>query len=101
MNRKGHTSMKKTFLLLCLSAILLAATTYTQRSLNQSWKLDNASIGEELDPISGKWEVITAPKINMPVLTQSVKYADYPKVLFKDHDYYDFDVSTKLYISSE
>src|SRR5205085_4966326 len=93
--------MRKIFFLIGLPFLLMAATTYQTRTVNQSWKLDTPSINDQLDPISGKWEVINSTKVNLPVLTQSVKYADFPKVLFKDHDFYDFDATAKVYISSE
>src|SRR4029453_5543307 len=65
------------------------------------WKFDAPEVLEQLDPISGIWQVVTPPKLNLALLTQSVKYADFPKVLLKNNQYYDFDAITRLYISSE
>jgi hypothetical protein len=81
--------------LLCVGAV------YPSRFVSQTWKFDNQVIVDQMSPISGAWEIITPPKLNQPVLSQSVKYADYPKVLMKDRDYYDFELSTKIYLSSE
>ena len=92
--------MKKAALLLLITLTLLAAT-YTPRSVSQNWKFDSPTSLDQLDPISGKWEIVTPPKLNQPLLSQSVKYADFPKVLVKDKDYYDFDSSVRLYVSSE
>jgi len=91
---------KKILLLLFLLPLLLGAT-YVSKSVEQSWELNKPEIMDHLDQLSGKWEVATAPKLNAPFLTQEVKYADFPKVLIKDKDFYDFEVSTRLYISSE
>lgn len=93
--------MKTKLILIFLSLLLTAAVTYQNRTISQSWKLDNAQIMDQLDPISGRWDITTPEKLNQPVLTQFVKYADFPKVLFRDHEYYDFDAAVKLYISSE
>jgi hypothetical protein len=92
--------MKKCFWI-ALVPLLLVAASYQSRFVSQTWKFDNPAVVDQLGPISGAWEIITPPKINQPVLTQTVKYADYPKVLVKDRDYFDFEVSTKIYISSE
>lgn len=93
--------MKMKLILLCLSLFLTAAITYQGRTVTQSWKLNSTEILDQLDAISGRWDIVTPEKIDEPVLSQFVKYADFPKVLFRDHEYYDFDVTTKLYISSE
>jgi Domain of Unknown Function (DUF1080). len=92
--------MKKVACLLLISACLIAAT-YQPRSIEQNWKFDSPATLDLLDPVSGKWEIVTPPKLNQPFLSQSVKYADFPKVLLKDKDYYDFDATVKLYVSSE
>ena len=92
--------MKKCFWIVALP-LLLCGATYQARLVSQNWKFDNPAIVEQLNPISGAWEVITPPKLNLPVLSQSVKYADYPKVLIKDRDYFDFELSTRIYISGE
>ncbi|MCI0411537.1 hypothetical protein L0222_01915 [bacterium] len=92
--------MKKRFWI-ALVPLLFVAATYQSRFVNHTLKFDNPAVTDLLSPISGAWEVVTPPKINQPVLSQSVKYADYPKVLMKDRDYFDFEVSTKIYISSE
>lgn len=92
--------MKK-LTLVCLCLMMTAAITYQSRTNTQTWKLDTPDVLDQMDAISGKWEVITPEKLNQAVLTQSVKYADFPKTLFRDHDFYDFDSTVKLYISSE
>jgi Domain of Unknown Function (DUF1080) len=92
--------MKKGFWV-ALLPLLLLGIGYQSRLVSQNWKFDNPAIVDQLSPISGAWDIITPPKLNLPVLSQSVKYADYPKVLMKDRDYFDFEVSTKVYISSE
>jgi hypothetical protein len=92
--------MKKCFWIALLPLILLGAT-YQSRFINQNWKFDNPGIEEQLSPVSGAWAIITPDKLKQPVLSQKVKYADYPKVLLKDHDYFDFELSTKIYLSSE
>lgn len=81
--------------------LLSVGFVYQPRDVNQSWKFDVPEVLEQLDPISGMWQVVTPPKLNLPLLTQSVKYADFPKVLLKNNNYYDFDAITRLYISSE
>ncbi len=86
---------------IALLPLLFCGATYQSRLVSQNWRFDNPVIVEQMSPISGAWDVITPPKLNIPVLTQSVKYADYPKVLMKDRDYFDFEVSTKIYLSSE
>jgi len=91
--------MNKYFVLFV--ALFLAGATYTSRPVQKNWQFTSTDILDQLDPLSGKWEVVTPPKLNQPLLSQSVKYADFPKVLLKDRDYYDFEVKTKLYISSE
>src|SRR3990172_2890691 len=91
--------MNKSFVLFV--ALFLAGATYTSRPVQKNWQFTSTDILDQLDPLSGKWEVVTPPKLNQPLLSQSVKYADFPKVLLKDRDYYDFEVKTKLYISSE
>jgi len=92
--------MKKTGVLAALALSLLAAT-YSSTFTNQKWKFDNPSVLDQMEPLSGKWEIVTPPKLNLPLLVQSVKYADFPKVLLKDNNYFDFDISTKMYISNE
>jgi len=92
--------MKKYFVLLLLSLLLLAAT-YTPRTVSQNWKLNTPETLELLDAVSGKWEIATLSKVNQPFLSQKVRYADFPKALIKDKDYYDFDASVRLYLSSE
>jgi hypothetical protein len=92
--------MKRWFLI-ALLPLLLCGATYQSRFLSQNWKFDNSAIAEQLSPISGAWDVITPSKLNVPVLTQSIKYADYPKVLIKDRDYFDFELVTRVYVSSE
>jgi hypothetical protein len=81
--------------------LLSAGFVYQPKEVNQSWKFDVPEVLEQLDPISGIWQVVTPAKLNLPLLTQSVKYADFPKVLLKNNNYYDFDAITRLYISSE
>jgi len=93
--------MKKKAALLFLLTLTLFAATYTPRSINQNWKFDSDGTLDSLDPISGKWEIVTPPKLNQPLLSQSVKYADFPKALMKDRDYFDFDTSVRIYVSSE
>lgn len=92
--------MKKVLCLLLISGCLIAAT-YQPRSISQDWKFNSPETLDQLDPVSGKWEIVTPPKLNQPFLSQSVKYADFPKVLLKDKDFYDFDASVRLYVSSE
>jgi len=92
--------MKKHFVLFLLSLLLLAAT-YTPRTISQSWKLNSSEALDRLESVSGKWEIATLPKQNQPFLSQAIKYADFPKALIKDKDYYDFDASVRLYLSSE
>jgi len=92
--------MKKYFVLLLLSLLLFAAT-YTPRTVSQNWKLNTPETLELLESVSGKWEIVTLSKVNQPFLSQSVRYADFPKALIKDKDYYDFDASVRLYLSSE
>ena len=84
-----------------LLPLLLVGATYQPRLLSQNWKFDNPAVVDHLSPISGAWEVVTPPKLNLPVLSQSVKYADYPKVLLKDRDFFDFELTTRIYLSSE
>lgn len=90
--------MKYAALILCL---LLSGFVYQPKEINQSWKFDVPEVLAQMDPLSGVWEVVTPAKLNLPLLTQSVKYADFPKVLIKENHYYDFDAVTRLYISSE
>jgi hypothetical protein len=92
--------MKKYALVICLSLALLGAR-YVTRQVSQAWKFDNAETLEQLESISGKWEIQTPAKLKQPLLTQQVKYADYPKLLVKDRDYFDFQASTRIYVSSE
>jgi len=92
--------MKKYFVVLLLSLLLLAAT-YTPRTINQNWKLNTPETLDRLESVSGKWEIATLPKQNQAFLSQAVKYADFPKALIKDKDYFDFDASVRLYLSSE
>jgi len=92
--------MKKGFWL-ALLPLLFVAATYQSRFVSQNWKFDNPGIEDQLNPLSGAWEIVTPEKLNQPVLSQKVKYADYPKVLMKDRDYFDFELSTKIYLSSE
>ena len=92
--------MKKRFWIIVVPLVFVAAT-YQSRFVNQNWKFDNPAVVDHLSPISGAWVVVTPPKINQPVLSQTVKYADYPKILVKDRDYFDFEVSTKIYISGD
>jgi hypothetical protein len=93
--------MKKFAVLLMLAALMLGSTTYRGKEVAQNWKFDSDAILDKLDPLSGKWEVQSTDKVKTPSLTQTVKYADYPKVLLKDNQFYDFDVATKIYVSSE
>lgn len=93
--------MKQKLILVLLALLMTAAVTYQSRTTTQTWKLNAPDVLDQMDALSGKWEVVTPEKLNQPVLTQSVKYADFPKALFKDQDYYDFESSVKLYISSE
>ena len=86
---------------MALLPLILVAATYQSRFVSQNWKFDNPSIEESLSPISGAWQIITPDKLKQSVLSQKVKYADYPKVLMKDHDYFDFELTTKIYLSSE
>jgi 3-keto-disaccharide hydrolase len=92
--------MKKCFWMALLPLVFLAAT-YQSRYVSQNWKFDSSAIQDQLSPISGAWEIMTPEKLKQPVLSQRVKYADYPKVLMRDRDYYDFELTTKIYISSE
>ncbi len=92
--------MKKRFWFALLPLILVSAS-YQSQFISQNWKFDNPSIVDQLSPISGSWTVTTQSKLNQPLLTQLVKYADYPKVLLKDRDFYDFEASTRIYVSSE
>jgi hypothetical protein len=92
--------MKK-YLLIALIPLLFCGATYRSRLVSQSWKFDSPAALQQLSPISGAWEIVTPPKLNVPVLTQTVKYADYPKTVIKDRDYFDFELSTRIFISSE
>jgi len=92
--------MKKCFWIALLPLVFVAAT-YQSRFISQNWKFDSSAVEQQLSPISGAWEVITPEKLKQPVLSQKVKYADYPKVLMKDRDFYDFEATTKIYLSSE
>jgi hypothetical protein len=92
--------MKK-YLLLLTMALLFLGAIYRPKDVSQSWRFDTDAVLDQLDPLSGKWVIVSPDKINKPLLSQTVKYADYPKVLVKDNDYFDFDVSTRIYISSE
>jgi hypothetical protein len=92
--------MKKYVLVLLLASVWMGAT-YVSRGTDQNWRFDRSEVTEELDALSGKWETVTPPTINIPLLSQTVKYADYPKALLKGHDYYDFEVSSRIYISSQ
>jgi hypothetical protein len=86
---------------LVILGLFLVGFVYKPQQVNQSWKFDAPEVLSQLDPLSGIWEVVTPAKLNLPLLTQSVKYADYPKVLLKNNQYYDFDLITRLYISSD
>jgi 3-keto-disaccharide hydrolase len=91
--------MKK---LVCLLPLfLIAAIVYQPKTVSQNWKLNDASVLSQMDPISGRWEVVTPDKLKEPLLSQLIKYADFPKILFRNHDYYDFDASVNIYVSSE
>ena len=92
--------MKKWFWIPLLPLLFVAAT-YQSRFISQNWKFDNPGIEDQLSPVSGTWAIMTPEKLKQPVLSQKVKYADYPKVLMKDRDYYDFELTTKIYLSSE
>lgn len=91
--------MRKYLALLLLPLLLLGAT-YKSREVNQNWKFDAPQSLDLLDSLSGKWVIITPPKMDKAFLSQQVKYADFPKVLIKDHDYYDFEATTRIYVSS-
>lgn len=91
--------MKKYLALLILPLLLIGAT-YKSRDVNQNWKFDNPQALDLLDPISGKWVISTPAKLDKPLLSQQVKYADFPKALIKDHEFYDFEATTRLYVSS-
>lgn len=91
--------MKKYLALMILPLLLLGATFKT-REVNQNWKFDAPQALDLLDSISGKWVITSPPKIDRPLLTQQIKYADFPKALIKDHEYYDFEASTRMYVSS-
>lgn len=95
--------MKKFIWLLVLPLFLLGAlgATYKAKEVNQSWKFADDTMLDQLDPVSGKWEIMTPKNLNQPLLSQTIKYADFPKALLKDHDYFDFEASTKIYVSSE
>jgi Domain of Unknown Function (DUF1080) len=92
--------MKKYLLLLMLPCLFMGAT-YVSKELNRDWKFNSSETLDGLDALSGKWEIVTPDKLQMPLLTQTIKYADYPKVLMKDQDFFDFEVSTRIYVSSE
>ncbi len=92
--------MKKYVLILTLPLFWMGAT-YISRGVDQNWKFDRPDVLEELESLSGKWEIVTPAKLNLPVLSQGIKYADYPKVLLKGNDFYDFEAKTRIYISSE
>ena len=85
------------FVFLCCSLGL----TYQVKPLAQVWRFDAPASLDQLSSLSGKWEIATPEKLNQPFLSQIVRYADFPKVLVKDRDYYDFEASTKLYISGD
>jgi hypothetical protein len=89
------------YVILVLLGLLSDGFIYQPKEINQSWKFDAPEVLDQLDPLSGIWEVVTPEKLNLPLLTQSVKYADYPKVLLKNNNYYDFEVVTRLYISAD
>ena len=91
--------MKKYLALLILPLLLLGAT-YKSREVNQNWMFDGDKSLDLLEPISGKWVVQPHPQLNQPTLSQTIKYADFPKALIKDHEFYDFEATTRLYISS-
>ena len=93
--------MKKGYWIIVLLPLLLLGVAYQPRRVSQNWRFDNPAIVDQLTPISGAWQITTPPKLNVPVLNQRVKYADYPKILMKDRDYFDFELATKIYISSE
>lgn len=93
--------MKVHFVALVLLGLLSAGFIYQPKEVNQSWKFDLPDVLDQLDPLSGIWEVVTPEKLKLPLLTQSIKYADYPKVLLKNNNYYDFEAVTRLYISGE
>jgi hypothetical protein len=92
--------MKKYILILILPLLWMGAT-YVSRGVDQSWKFDRPDVLEDLEALSGKWEIVTPNKLNIPVLGQTIKYADYPKVLLRGNDYYDFEIKTRIYLSSE
>ncbi len=92
--------MKRILILLLFIPMLMGAL-YVSRAVNQTWDLTKPDIIDQLDALSGKWDIIKAAKLNEPFLSQEVKYADFPKILLKDKDFYDFNVSTRMYISSE
>jgi hypothetical protein len=92
--------MKKYILLMLLPLLTLGAT-YVSKEINRDWKFNSSEAQEYIDPLSGKWEIVTPEKLGIPVLTQGIKYADFPKVLIKGQDFYDFEVSTRIYVSSE
>lgn len=91
--------MKK-FLALLILPLLLMGATYKSREVNQNWKFDAPEALDLLDALSGKWVITTPPKLDKPFLSQKVKYADFPKALIKDHEYYDFEATTRIYVSS-
>jgi hypothetical protein len=90
----------KRYALLLLPLLLLTGAIYRSKDINQSWRFDNAAILDQMDPLSGRWEILSPAKLNLSLLSQTIKYADFPKVLIKDNDYYDFVATTRVYISS-
>ncbi len=57
---------------------------------------DEKSFQSIWDILSGEWKIVQED--DNGVLTQTVQYLDFPKVLFTTKNYYDFEVSVKVRI---
>src|SRR5262245_3156345 len=93
--------IKKYAILLLLPFFLMGAAVYKSREVSQNWVFDAESSLELLEPISGKWVIETPEKLKQTLLSQTIKYADFPKALIKDHEFYDFEATTRIYINGE
>jgi len=91
---------KHALLIVILLSIGLMAASYQSRTVTQTWKFQADDALSYFEPISGKWSITTPASLKEPLLSQSIKYADFPKILTKD-SFYDFTASTRLYISND
>ncbi len=93
-------------LLILLLAFSIPFLSYSQNDVRIekkffSWHIDK-SMDFPFEELSGVWKIIQKEikGENLYLLNQKLKYLDFPKLISKD-SYYDFTLSTKLYISSE